>query len=150
MIRRILAALDDTAIAPRVLALSVEVAERFDADLYLFRAVLVPPEFPPAAAHGAHANPLPDHLTHEARASLRRLAAPHPRALAHEPHVGFGDPWHAIVEAADRLDVDLIVVGSHAYHFPDQLLGTVAGSLANRSHRDVLVVRRGVDGSAER
>lgn len=141
MIRRILAALDDTAIAPRVLAIATEIAERFDADLHLFRAVQVPPEFPAAAANATRDDPLPAHLAKEALEALHRLAAGHPRALAHPPEIGFGDPWRAIVEAGDRLDVDLLVVGSHVYHWPDRVLGTVAGNLANRGHRNVLVVR---------
>jgi nucleotide-binding universal stress UspA family protein len=142
MIERILVALDDTAVAPRVLAVGTEIAERFDASLHLFRAVLVPPEFPAAAAHAAAADPLPEHLAAEARAMLLRYAAGNARALAHPPEVGFGDPWRAIVEASDRLEVDLVVVGSHLYHWPDRVLGTVAGELANRGHCNVLVVRR--------
>lgn len=141
MIRRILAALDNTAIAPRVLALATEMAERFDADLHLFRAVQVPPEFPAAAANATPDDPLPAHLAREAAEALREMAAGNERALAHPPEVGFGDPWRAIVDAGDRLDVDLLVVGSHVYHWPDRVLGTVAGNLANRGHRNVLVVR---------
>lgn len=142
MIHRILVALDDTAIAPRVLAVATEIAERFDAELHCFRAVMVPPEFPAAAANAAPDDPLPAHLADEAAAALRGLAAGNPRALAHPPEIGFGDPWRAIVEAGDRLDADLLVVGSHVYHLPDRVLGTVAGNLANRGHRNVLVVRR--------
>jgi nucleotide-binding universal stress UspA family protein len=118
------------------------VAPRFDAALHLFRAVLVPPEFPAAAARAAAGDPLPAHLAEEARATLLRYAAGNPRAQAHPPEVGFGDPWRAIVDASDRLDADLVVVGSHLYHWPDRVLGTVAGELANRGHRNVLVVRR--------
>lgn len=142
MIRRILVALDDTPIAPRVLEVATEVAERFDAAMHLFRAVQVPPEFPAAAAHGAAADTLPAHLVAEAAEALRGMAAGNARALAHPPDVGFGDPWTAIVAAGDRLDVDLIVVGSHLYSFSDRVLGTVAGNLANRGDRNVLVVRR--------
>jgi len=141
VIQTILVALDDTPIAPRVLAVATEIAERFDARLQLFRAVLVPPEFPAAAANAAPDDPLPAHLAEEAREALLRLAAGNARANHDPPIIGSGDPWRAINEAADHLNVDLIVVGSHLYHFPDQLLGTVAGSLANRGTRNVLVVR---------
>jgi nucleotide-binding universal stress UspA family protein len=141
VIRSILVGLDTTPIAPRVLAVATEIAERFDARMYLLRAVQVPPEFPAAAAHAAGPDPLPRHLDEEAVRDLQRLAAGNPRASAADPIVGHGDPWRAIVETGDRLDVDLIVVGSHLYHWPDRLLGTVAGNLANRGHRNVLVVR---------
>lgn len=142
MIRRILVALDATDSARRVLAAATEIADRFDAQLHLFRALLVPPEIPPAAAGGSHEDTLSAHLVQEAARSLSLLAEGNSRALANPPHVGFGDPWRAIVEAGDALDVDLVVVGSHLYHWPDRVLGTVAGDLANRGHRNVLVVRR--------
>lgn len=141
MITRILVALDETPIAPRVLAVATEVAERFDADLFLFRALLVPPEFPPAAYHGSTEDPLSSHLAEAAARSLRDLAAGKPRALVHPPVIGRGDPWVAITEASERLAVDLVVTGSHLYHWPDRVLGTVAGNLVNRGHCDVLVVR---------
>jgi nucleotide-binding universal stress UspA family protein len=141
MIRNILVALDHTAIAPRVLLIATEIAERFDARMYLFRALLVPPEFPAAAANAAPDDGLPKHLAEAAMEGLRRLAAGNPRASAADPIIGYGDPWRAIVVTGDQLNVDLIVVGSHLYHWPDQLLGTVAGNLANRGHRNVLVVR---------
>jgi universal stress protein F len=72
---------------------------------------------------------------------LQRLAASNARATREAPVIGYGDAWRAIVAAADQLDVDLVVMGSHLYHFPDQVLGTVAGKLANRGTRNVLVVR---------
>lgn len=141
MIRRILVALDETPIASRVLAVATGVADRFDADLHLFRALLVPPEFPAAAPHASAPDPLARHLEIAAERALLELAAGNARALAHPPMVRLGDPWMAIVEASDARDVDLVVVGSHLYHWPDRVLGTVAGNLANRGHRNVLVVR---------
>jgi len=141
MIRNLLVALDSTAIAPRVLAAATEIAERFDARMFLCRAVMVPPEFPAAAANAARHDALPDILAAQALAELRGLAAGNPRASAETPLISYGDPWRAIVEAGERLDVELIVVGSHLYHWPDRVLGTVAGNLVNRGHRNVLVVR---------
>lgn len=141
MIRRILVALDDTAIASRVLETATEVAERFDARMFLFRAVMVPQEFPAAAANAAPRDALADVMAAEAMKGLSMLAAGNPRAIIEAPVVGRGDPWRAIVEAGDRLDVDLTVVGSHLYHWPDRILGTVAANLANRGHRNVLIVR---------
>jgi nucleotide-binding universal stress UspA family protein len=142
MIRTVLVALDATPIAPRVLVVATEIAERFDARMVLFHAFLVPPEFPAAAANAAPDDPLPAHLTDEAMEALRRLSAGNPRASAEGPIVCEGNPWRTIVEHGDRLDADLIVVGSHLYHWPDRVLGTVAGNLANRGNRNVLVVRR--------
>jgi len=141
VIRNILVALDGTAIAPLVLTAATEVAERFDARMFLFRAVMIPQEFPAAAADGGPRDSLRAMLVAEARQELRVLATGNGRASIEEPVIGHGDPWRAIVEAADRLDVDLTVVGSHLYHWPDRVLGTVAANLANRGHRNVLIVR---------
>jgi nucleotide-binding universal stress UspA family protein len=68
----ILVALDNTPTAPRVLRVATAIAERFDASLHLFRAISAPPEFPPAAAHGSHEDPLPSHLVREAAPPLPR------------------------------------------------------------------------------
>ena len=141
MIRKILVALDDTAIAPRVLEAATEIAERFDAELHLFRAVDIPPEFPAAAANADPHDLLPEFLTARGAEALRQLALGNPRANQHVPVLGVGEPWRAIQDAADRLGVDLIVMGSHAYHWPDRLLGSVAGHMANQGHANVLVVR---------
>ena len=141
MIRNILVALDGTPIAPRVLASATEIAEQFDARMFLFRAVMLPQEFPAAAANASPRDALRDVLVREAAQELRRLAAGNARASVEAPVIGHGDPWRAIVDAAERLDVDLTVVGSHLYHWPDRVLGTVAANLANRGHRNVLIVR---------
>jgi len=141
MIRTILVALDETPIATRVLATATEIAEHFDAHMVLFRAVMIPPEFPAAAAQATPGDPLPDHLAQEAREALRLLSTGNARAGAEPPVIAYGDPWRAIVATSNRLDADLVVVGSHLYHWPDHILGTVAGNLANRGTRNVLVVR---------
>jgi universal stress protein A len=141
MIHRILVALDETPVASRVLAMATEIAERFDATLLLLRVIDIPPEFPAAAANADPHDALPAFLTAQGVAALQALAAGNPRALVHPPIVRSGDPWQAIQREADQNAVDLIVVGSHAYHWQDRLLGSVAGTLANRGHANVLVVR---------
>ena len=139
MITRILVALDASPRAPDVLAAANELAMRFDARMLLFRAIEVPPEFPPAA-HVASGDPLPTYLGERAREELEALAAGNPRADVDHPIVVIGQPWRAIVAAADKLDADLIVIGSHGYHGIDRLLGTTAGKVANHAHRNVLIV----------
>lgn len=139
MIERILVALDASARAPDVLAAASEIAERFDARMLLFRAIDVPPEFPPSA-HVEGSDPLPAILAERARAQLEALAHGNPRADVEHPVIVVGQAWRAIVATADRLDVDLVVIGSHGYHGIDHLLGTTAGKVANHAHRNVLIV----------
>ncbi|MFO0759779.1 MAG: universal stress protein [Byssovorax sp.] len=142
MIARVLAALDGTPIARRVVEVAAEIADRFDAELLLLRVIQVPPEFPAPAAHGAPPDELPASMRHHAEDELRALSAGLPRAARAALLIEEGEPWHAISDAADRLAVDLVVMGSHIYRWPDAILGTVAGRMANHAHRNVLIVHR--------
>jgi nucleotide-binding universal stress UspA family protein len=68
------------------------------------------------------------------------LAAGNPRVVVESPGVLHGQPWRDIVSTASRLDVDLVVIGSHGYSGWDRVLGTTAGKVANHADRSVLVV----------
>jgi universal stress protein F len=140
MIARVLVALDASPRAPNVLAASAEIASRFGATLTLFRALSIPPDFPPAA-HVGPSDALPAFMTKEAEAGLQAMLATLPPDVRVEPPiVRIGQSWRAILQVADELDVDLIVVGSHGYYGLDRILGTTAGKVANLARRNVLVV----------
>ncbi len=140
MIGRVLVALDASPRAPMVLAAAAEIATRFGATLTLFRALSIPPDFPPAA-HVGEGDALPAFLVNEADESLRALLATLPAGvLVDAPVVRIGQSWRSILHVADELDVDLIVIGSHGYYGLDRILGTTAGKVANLAHRNVLVV----------
>jgi nucleotide-binding universal stress UspA family protein len=140
MISRILVALDASPRAPGVLGAAAEIASRFGAKLTLFRALHIPPDFPPAA-HVDQGDPLPVHLTKQAFTSLEALAAALPEDLRTSASlVRVGQSWRTILEVADEIDADLIVIGSHGYYAIDRVLGTTAGKVANLAHRNVLVV----------
>jgi nucleotide-binding universal stress UspA family protein len=140
MIGRVLVAVDASTRAPLVVAAAAEIAARFGATLTLFRALSIPPDFPPAA-HVGPSDALPAFLTNEAKASLAALLATLPAdVLADAPIVRVGQSWRAILDVADELDVDLIVIGSHGYYGLDRVLGTTAGKVANLAQRNVLVV----------
>jgi nucleotide-binding universal stress UspA family protein len=139
VIRRILVALDGSKRAEGVLRAAAEIADRFDAKLYPFRAILVPPEFP-AGAVSSHADPLLARMTEEAVAAMLELTARIEGTVVDAPYVKVGQSWRMIIEASEELDVDLIVIGSHGYHGVDRILGTTAGKVANVAKRSVLVV----------
>ncbi len=134
----ILAAVDGSDRSRGVLLAALEVAERFDAQVHLFRAVSVPPQFPAAAAMPPDS--LPGRLAKEARRLLVELAADNPRVRIEEPDLTTPQPWRAILGAAAKVRADLIVVGSHGYGGWDHLLGTNASKVADRADRSVLVV----------
>lgn len=54
-----------------------------------------------------------------------------------------GSPESRIVEAAEKINADLIIVGSHGYNTWERLLlGSVSDSVAHHAPCSVLVVRR--------
>lgn len=148
MFYKILAAVDSSERASGVFDAAVRVARLAGARLYVLRAVLIPPEFPPAAA-GSPADPLVARMAAHAMQDLSRLIAGGPDDVAIQPPiVRLGTPWRIILETAEERDVDLIVVGSHGYHGWDRVLGTTAGKVANSAKRNVLVVHEQQPSSA--
>lgn len=138
MIARVLVALDASPRAPSVLRMAHDVAQRFGAELFVFRAVRLPAELPPAGV--ALADALAPAARHQAAAELETLSVAYPLATILEPALIVGEPWRAILEAADRLHIDLVVLGSHGYAGLDHLFGTTAGQVGNRARHHVLIV----------
>lgn len=139
MIARILVALDETPRAPLVFHRAAGLAKAFGAQLILFRAIDVPPEFPAAGA-GGKADELSPHMAQAAHEALMTYARERPdvtsRVLVHAN----ASAHQSILRAAQEHDVDLIVIGSHGYHGLDRILGTTAGMVSNLADRDVFVV----------
>lgn len=139
-IKTILAAVDASSRAPKVFDSAAALAAKFGAKLHLIRVISIPPEFPPAAA-ASHADDLPAHLEQIAIAQLSELSLRAPDLSIPSPIVAFGQqPWRLILENAQRLAADLIVLGSHGYGGWDRVLGTTAGKVANLADRNVFVV----------
>lgn len=146
MLKRVLVALDDSARATAVFDVGADFAHKYGAELYLFRTVTVPQEFPAAAASSAN-DPLPAYLKEAADKDLCGLAKRAPHVAVTENIITFGFPAQLILEMAEDLNVDLIVMGSHGYRGWDRVLGTTAATIANRSTRNVLIVHDPNDGS---
>lgn len=135
-VRCVMAALDESMRAPGVFAAAVEIADRFDARLLVYRGLYVPPEFPPAA-HVSGGDPLVPNLIKRAVEELTHLTH---GTRAEPPIVEVGQGWRTVVDAATRFDVDLLVVGSHGYHGLDHVFRTNAAQFADRAAMNVLVV----------
>ena len=140
-IRTVMAALDGSVRAAGVYHVACGIAARFGARLYVFRALDIPPEFPASAAY-KNGDPLPEFLEQQAREQLAFITSGSSSGVKPEPPVitASHQPWRAIVETADRLSVDLIVMGSHGYGGLDRVLGTTAGKVANHATHHVLIV----------
>lgn len=145
MIRSILACLDDSAHAPAVFDMAVEVAERFGAKLHPLRVVTHLEASLDAPA--SHVDALPETLTANAVEDLARMALRSPRVQIERPMVRDGvAPWRQILETSDELDVDLIVLGSRGHRDMAYLLGNTAMRVVNLARRPVLVVHERVAG----
>ncbi|SDX72937.1 universal stress protein [Roseicitreum antarcticum] len=57
------------------------------------------------------------------------------------PHVLHGSIYDEILRAADKLDADLIVIGSHRPELKDYLLGPNAARVVRHGRQSVYVVR---------
>ena len=57
------------------------------------------------------------------------------------PHVVHGRVYDQIITAADRLEVDAIVMGSHRPELTDYLLGPNAARVVRHAKQSVFVVR---------
>jgi nucleotide-binding universal stress UspA family protein len=139
--RTILTALDGSLRAPEVFAAAAALAAQFKAKLYVFRALVVPPDFPAAAAN-PDGDPLPQLMRRQALEELKAIVGTQPSVCVEPPMIEIGaQPWRAILAAAERLDVDLLVLGSHGYGGLDYVLGTTAAKVVNHVRRDVLIVQ---------
>ncbi len=57
-------------------------------------------------------------------------------------HIVFASPADGILRAAERVEADMVVVGTHDYHGVRRfLLGSVAAEVSRRAHAPVLIVR---------
>ncbi len=137
---RILLCVDFSDDADRVCARAADIARRHDAPLHLLHVV----EHVPVDAVGEFLGPpqvdVHEDMLRSAEARLERVAA----------RMGFPDSDRTvtagytrqeIVNHADALDCDLIVVGSHGRHGLALLLGSTASAVLQGAKCDVLAVR---------
>ena len=134
----ILAAVDGSSRSEGVLATALAIAQRFGGRVHLFRAVDVPPEFPPAAATSP--DPVPAMLGTQARDALVALARGRDLFVIEEPDLSTRHPWRSILAAGERLGAQLIVIGSHGFEGWDRVIGTNASKVADHARCHVLIV----------
>jgi nucleotide-binding universal stress UspA family protein len=140
MYKHILAALDGSPRTENDLRTAERLAVSDGAALHLCRAVNIPLGMP-VEAWALSGDELAGRLVEDAQRELAALRQTLGTALPGEILVRLGRPAQVIVELADAIPADLIVVGSHGYHGIDRLLGTTAARVVNHAHCSVLVVR---------
>lgn len=138
--QKMLVALDGSPRETGVLGAAIALGRKTGAKLVLFRSVGVPQEVPPEA-YAVAPEEVPKMLERRAAAHLGELEATVPSEIRGGVRVLVGTPWQSIQRAAEKEDVDLIVIGSHGYQTLDRVLGTTAAKVINHADRAVLVVR---------
>jgi universal stress protein F len=80
-------------------------------------------------------------LVETAQGRLRELSRNLPPSHAGSLQATAGVAWREICAAAQRDDVDLVVLGAHRHSALERALGTTAAKVINHCDRSVLVVR---------
>src|SRR5262245_15888609 len=139
--RRILVGVDRSPASLAALAVAVDLAQVLRASLTVLEAFEFEPPFPLARAdqgtgRADRSGPLP------AAAVVEDLVRGiREDGVAVEVVIRSGDPATTVLEVADDIDADLVVVGSRGGGArADPLLGSVARTVAGRGRRPTLVV----------
>ena len=140
--KTLLAAIDFSDLSEEVIKQAMSIALASSAVLYLLHVAAPDPDFVgysagPQCVRDSRAHELCDELRelHRAADNLRQQGAAVKALLLQGPTV------ETILDEAEKLDVDAIVIGSHGrgamYNF---LLGSVSEGVIRASHRPVLLV----------
>jgi nucleotide-binding universal stress UspA family protein len=139
----ILVPTDGSEGAERAVSHALDVAAQYGATVHVLyvadtRAAL---EFDEAGVDGQM---VVDALVNAGERAVERVAADARAAgVAVETAVERGGPVETILDYAERVDADLLVMGTHGRSGLDRvLLGSVTESVVRRSDRPVLTVRR--------
>jgi len=143
-LRRILVPLDFSGKSRQALDFAVPLAEQYGGKIILIHVVEPIPAYPPFPGEVgvAAVNAVP-----AAEASQKRLASLAcelvPAELLAETTVRHGRAYREIIDAADELGVDLIVIATHGYTgLKHVLLGSTAEHVVRHARCAVLTVRR--------
>jgi len=139
-LRRIMLPLDGSDLAEQALPLAIELAASAQAWLILFQAIAPTVEaypYPPLPSGVQFV--LRDQARQEFDARADRLRQQHIKAM---PVVALGYPAEAIVDEAERRQVDLIVMVTHGYGgLRRWALGSVADKVLHATTTPLLLVR---------
>lgn len=101
-------------------------------------------EHSPVAYGGEYSIPidanLEESLEKKAKDSLAKLGSKFGIAL-NDQHLASGSVKLAVIDTAEEIKADLIVVGTHSHHGLDVILGSRASAILSHAKCDVLVIR---------
>ena len=144
MYRKILTPLDGSALAEKALDTAVGLARLTGAELLLFRALVLPSyHFAVPGAFPVNMAELVEGERTSAQAYLDRLQAVYTeQGLNVRVLLAQGKAAPAILEVAEREEVDLLVLASHGQGGLERwVYGSVAERVLRKSRRNLLLVR---------
>ena len=138
-ITNILVPTDFSACSEQALDYAVQLADRLDARVHLLSVIGVPSYGVPELGVGLTA-PMMDNMIADTQRELDQLAGV--RKLVKQTLVRVGDARDVILQTADELKADLIVMGTHDRRgISRALLGSVTEMIVRTSKLPVLTVR---------
>jgi nucleotide-binding universal stress UspA family protein len=140
-LRHLLVGVDQSQASRTALELSADVAVSLGGSLSVLEVVEYVPAFPldePTVAAGGHQRQVAEAAMALLEAEVREVRA---RGVGVQVIVRSGDPAATLLEVAEDVDADLVVVGTRGRGGTDELLlGSVARTVADRARRPTLVV----------
>lgn len=140
MFKHILATIDlgDEDSASRVMHAALEVTAKQDT----VHALCVVPDYGRSVVASFFSEDHEREMIEHATEALHAFTKKHvPEGTRVQHVIAHGSIYEEILETANRLDVDLIVVGSHRPALKDYLLGPNASRVVRHARQSVLVVR---------
>ena len=140
-LRHVLVGVDHSQASRAALELAADIAASLGGSLSVLEVVEYVPAFPleePSPAGGGHQRRVAEVAMALLEAEVRDVRA---QGVGVQVVVRSGDPAATLLEVADDVDADLVVVGTRCHPRPDELLlGSVARTVADRARRPTLVV----------
>jgi nucleotide-binding universal stress UspA family protein len=142
MVNRILVGVDGSPTSVEAARFAQGLAEQAGAKVVYVFAMEPPQVIPVGALSGyvATGKPRTEAEIRQAREFLDGLVAERP-GIAQDARVEFGRPWETLVDVADHMGADLIVVGSRGHSAGRRLvLGSTSDKVVHHAPCPVLVV----------
>ncbi len=140
--RTILVGVDTEPTAEMALRRAIDVARSCDAELHVAHSVYVPPGWWGAApAVSVDVVSLQEATAEALWGTVEQVLSEHPELVVHR-HKLEGFPPDALLDAAEEIDADLIVLGTHGRgEVSSFLLGSTGHRILAHASADVLVVK---------
>jgi nucleotide-binding universal stress UspA family protein len=130
---------DETEAAQRALERAADLADAFGSKLVVTSVAPVLAGFGSRDLTGVDPADSPELHRQELETARAFLSG---RGVEADYQIGVGDPADAIVELADKVGADLIVVGTRHLNLVQSVLGlSVSGAVKRKAHCDVLTVQ---------